>query len=85
MSPQQNQVDSNALLILQQILTRLERLESKLDGLDTRYYSKEVLDQRFKPLEEAALTRYQKLGVFASVAAGIITTAVNILSHISLK
>lgn len=86
MSPQQNSpTDANALLILQQILTRLERLESKLDDLDERFYRKDYVDQRLKPLEEAAMTKNQRLGLVISAAAAIISTAINIFSHVSLK
>jgi hypothetical protein len=84
-SPQQTSTDSNALLILQQILTRLERLETKLDNLDERFYRKDYVDQRLKPLEEAAMTKNQRLGLLISAAAAIISTAINIFSHVSMK
>lgn len=67
------------------LLERLDKLEAKLDDLDARYYRKDYLDQRLKPLEESALTKNQRLGVIISAVVGAVSVLVNLLTHLQLR
>lgn len=98
MNPQQipnlDPTTLNAYLALQQMLSQSlqplverfdrfeQRIEAKFDRMDDVYVRKDVVDQRFKPLEESALTKNQRLGVMASAGFGIVTTLVNVISFI---
>lgn len=67
------------------LIDRLAKLEAKLDSLDDKYARRDVLDQRLKPLEEAALTKNQRIGVIVSGALGAISVIINLFSHMQLR
>jgi hypothetical protein len=60
-----------------------QRIDAKFDRMDDIYARKDVVDQRFKPLEESALTKYQRMGVLASAGFGLIMAFINIVSFIT--
>jgi hypothetical protein len=90
MSPEQTTNDYLLLRMaiqdaLKPLLDRMDKLEDKLDGLDERYYRKDYLDQRFSPLEQASLTKNQRLGMIVSAAAGAVSVVINLVSHVQFK
>lgn len=67
-------------------------IERKLDGLDLRFYPRETLDQRLKPLEaavdqfkQAQLTSTQKMISQLGGILGIIATAIVLLQFVAAK
>lgn len=79
-APQQSPPQDSIYVLIAQVVNaallplsaQLQHIQHQLEGLDSRFYSKETLDQRFKPLEESALSKSQRTWMVVGGVGGIV-------------